>query len=502
MISDSVAAQFSSGSLWLALVGLALATLLSEDLTCIGAGLLVASGKAPFWPVLAACMIGIFMGDILLVAIGRTLGRPMLEMRLVRTRVSPERIERAEKWFKSRGGRLVLATRFMPGIRLPAYLAAGILRVPWPPFIGWFALGCLIWTPLLVGGTVWAGARLLDLLHAWERTVPMLAAAGLLIWIFLKLAIRLSSWRGRRILLSRWLRLTRWANWPRWAKYLPVAIHVLALGLWHRRLTAFAAVNAGMKRTPSTGCESDCFRLLSHAGVVQTHDTLNTFDILYCRSHGGKRGHAIAITEWHPLAVTGDGVHSLEELILASDETIHLAEGLLKASSARLDDIPVPGESVSLAMPCGTRYREVLSEACEVVTPQMMSAIEAISHAIPGFQFGNIRVRADGKGAFLRGEIAVVAIGPGLSAWPRLAESRQSVWQGWRLQWSLWNRAFQIGTENIRLGAPVPTLQQAWHAIWSVSRLNRPRSAANASEPEIPSGGGEVECEDQKSAEI
>lgn len=203
MISDSVAAQFSSGSLWLALVGLALATLLSEDLTCIGAGLLIASGKAPFWPVLAACMVGIFMGDIILVAIGRTLGRPMLEMRLVRTRVSPERIERAERWFKTKGGRLVLATRFMPGIRVPAYLAAGILRVPWPPFIGWFALGCVIWTPLLVGGTVWAGERLLVMFHAWERTVPLLIAGGIVIWVILKLGIRLSSWKGRRILRSR-----------------------------------------------------------------------------------------------------------------------------------------------------------------------------------------------------------------------------------------------------------------------------------------------------------
>lgn len=198
MISESVTAHFSSGSLWLALIGLALATFLSEDLTCIGAGLLVASGKAPFWPVLIACMIGIFVGDILLVAIGRTVGRPLLDMPLVRRRVSPKKIEQAERWFKTKGGRLVLTTRFMPGIRLPAYLAAGILRVPWLPFIGWFALGCVLWTPLLVGGTVWAGETILKLFQAWERTVPLLIVTGILIWVLLKLGIRLMSGRARR----------------------------------------------------------------------------------------------------------------------------------------------------------------------------------------------------------------------------------------------------------------------------------------------------------------
>jgi len=245
-ISDSVAAHFSSGSLWLALIGLALATFISEDLTCIGAGLLVAAGKAPFWPVLGACMLGIFVGDLLLVYVGRTFGRPLLGLPLIRGRVSAEGLARAERWFKERGGRLVLATRFMPGIRLPAYLAAGILRVPWLPFIGWFALGCVLWTPLLVGGTVWAGETLLETFQAWERAVPILVAAGLVIWVTLKLGIRFASWRSRRLLLSHWRRLTRWEFWPQWAVYPPVVVYIFALGIRHRSFTLFTAANPGI----------------------------------------------------------------------------------------------------------------------------------------------------------------------------------------------------------------------------------------------------------------
>ncbi|MDA1045263.1 MAG: hypothetical protein O3C57_08585, partial [Verrucomicrobia bacterium] len=54
-------------------------TLLSEDLTCIGAGLLVVQGYMSFGTATAACVIGILAGDLILYAIGRTLGRPVLE---------------------------------------------------------------------------------------------------------------------------------------------------------------------------------------------------------------------------------------------------------------------------------------------------------------------------------------------------------------------------------------------------------------------------------------
>jgi membrane protein DedA with SNARE-associated domain len=67
----------SEGGPWV-FAALAVATLLTEDLTCIGAGLLVAQGALSFAPASAACFVGIFAGDMLLVLIGRTLGRQAL----------------------------------------------------------------------------------------------------------------------------------------------------------------------------------------------------------------------------------------------------------------------------------------------------------------------------------------------------------------------------------------------------------------------------------------
>src|SRR5437667_125930 len=47
------------------LILIALATFISEDLTCIATGLLVTQGKVSFIPGTLACLLGIFIGDLL-----------------------------------------------------------------------------------------------------------------------------------------------------------------------------------------------------------------------------------------------------------------------------------------------------------------------------------------------------------------------------------------------------------------------------------------------------
>ncbi|HKP10997.1 MAG TPA: hypothetical protein VJZ91_02765, partial [Blastocatellia bacterium] len=49
---------------------IAASTLVSEDLTCIGAGILVSQGRLDFLAGAFACFFGIFVGDVLLFAAG------------------------------------------------------------------------------------------------------------------------------------------------------------------------------------------------------------------------------------------------------------------------------------------------------------------------------------------------------------------------------------------------------------------------------------------------
>jgi membrane protein DedA with SNARE-associated domain len=211
------------------LLWLAAGTLVSEDIACIAAGLLVAHGALAFPTATAACFAGIFVGDLLLVWLGRTVGRRSLEAVPFRWWISAEAVHRAERWFLRRGPGLMLASRFMPGTRLPTYVATGVLRVPLRNFVGWFALACALWTPLLVGTAVLVGDGAQRLFESWAHATPALLLAGFAAWLAKRAVTSLGTWRGRRLFLSRWRRLTRWEFWPMWAVYPPVVAYIVWL---------------------------------------------------------------------------------------------------------------------------------------------------------------------------------------------------------------------------------------------------------------------------------
>ncbi len=241
----------SPGQQLLLCVLLAVATLISEDLTCVAAGLLASHGKISLGAAMLACLVGIFVGDLLLVLAGRLLGPGILARAPFRWVVSPRTLERSEKWFTAQGARVVLASRFIPGSRLPLFLAAGILRAPFARVAGALLLAGVLWTPLLVGLSAWSGGAVLAHFRSYERiALPALAAAFGATFVFARIVVPLFSWRGRRMLLSRWRRLTRWEFWPAWLFQLPVVLHGLWQGLRHRHLTVFTAVNPGI---PSGG---------------------------------------------------------------------------------------------------------------------------------------------------------------------------------------------------------------------------------------------------------
>lgn len=258
-------------------VALAAATLVSEDLTCVAAGLLVASGRLSFAVATVACLVGIFVGDLLLVAAGRWLGRPALSRPPLAWVVSAPAVERAARWFARSGPAVVALSRFVPGSRLPLFVAAGVLRAP----IGRIALALAIaggiWTPLLVGLSAATGGAILGQLEQLERwALPVAGAAALAVLAVLRILIPALTWRGRRLLLSRWRRWTRWEFWPLWLLQAPILLYVLLLGLRHRALGLFSAANPGM---PAGGfvleSKSAILGAIGEPGVVPAFEHLD-----------------------------------------------------------------------------------------------------------------------------------------------------------------------------------------------------------------------------------
>lgn len=231
----------------MALVTFILMTLVSEDLTCITAGLLVSRGEVGVVTALGGCYIGIVVGDLLLWTIGRFFGRTVLTWPRVQRRLPTHTINRLEAWFNRNGHRAVIAARFLPGSRFPIYVAAGALGRPARRFAVWAAAAALIWTPLLVGAVALLGEPIVKPLervinNAWLPvgiTVIVMFAA-------LRVVTLASTEIGRARLVAFVSRIWRWEFWPTWLFYLPLLPWIVWLAWRHRGLTTVTAANPGI----------------------------------------------------------------------------------------------------------------------------------------------------------------------------------------------------------------------------------------------------------------
>ena len=107
----------------------------------VAAAMLATQGDLTIHAVVALAFAGTLGGSCLGYWIGRTGGRALL----LRCRLPPERIERLEAFFARRGAIVVVAARFVDGLRQLAPLVAGSLEMPWWRFFLASAAGSAAW---------------------------------------------------------------------------------------------------------------------------------------------------------------------------------------------------------------------------------------------------------------------------------------------------------------------------------------------------------------------
>jgi membrane protein DedA with SNARE-associated domain len=226
---------------------LAAGTLASEDLTCIGAGLLVRRGQLHWSAAIAGCFLGIYVGDLGLWLMGRLLGRQVMRFEWLSKRLPQARLAGLGAWFDRHTATSVFAARFVPGTRLPIYAAAGALGKKGVWFALWTLIAALIWTPILVLlaasiGDAFATPFMRFLGAGWLYLLVAVFAMVCLIRIVMLLVSEI----GRAKLMAKLSRIWRWEFWPMWLFYLPLIPWIAWLCVRWRGLMTITAANPGI----------------------------------------------------------------------------------------------------------------------------------------------------------------------------------------------------------------------------------------------------------------
>lgn len=168
MVGDSVLAILALAGQQPVLQALAIiaGTFILEDAATVLAAMRAEEGGISIPLALGSLYAGIVLGDLWLYGMGRLSARVGWIARLV----PPERSLAAGVWLRGRGRvfKVVLVSRFLPGMRLPTYTACGFLGADLRQFTVAAIVATLAWTSLLFGLSLRVGQFLIDHLGAWR----------------------------------------------------------------------------------------------------------------------------------------------------------------------------------------------------------------------------------------------------------------------------------------------------------------------------------------------
>jgi membrane protein DedA with SNARE-associated domain len=525
----------------LASIAIILLSFVSEDAATISSALSIFGGPLN-WPLgFATCFAGIWLGDLSLYSLARCMGKPILQSRLVARFADAAAVERCQEKFNQRGWLTLLASRFVPGTRLPTYLAAGLLSMPATRFALVTAFAAFIW----IGG-IFAIAKLLGT-HAliWFSFLQGKIAAIVFTAFLIGTALFLLKKLCRAPVWAR--RWTRWEFWPAWLFYIPVAAYYLWLAIRYRGFSVPTSANPGIATggfigeskyeilrqlqrvdadlvadayliegstttdrllslhrlcrehkirlpfilKPDVGQRGNGVRLIRSmraaleylekvsAPVIVQRYVVGPFEagVFYYRFPGEKYGRIFSITEKKFPTITGDGTHTVEELIRAGSRAALMARTYLRRFDSRRNEVLAASETLKLVETGNHAQGCIFQDGMHLHTNPLERAIDEISQKLSGFFIGRYDVRYENEEDFKQGRnFQIVELNGASSEATSIYDAHNSLLSAYRILFQQWRLVFAIGARNRANGhAPcsLTTLWRNWRQ-YSTAALSYP----------------------------
>ncbi|CAI9119676.1 ATP-grasp domain-containing protein [Brytella acorum] len=188
--------------------------------------------------------------------------------------------------------------------------------------------------------------------------------------------------------------------------------------------------------------------------------------IFYIRHPDEANGRITSITYKDVPHVMGDGVSSIEQLIMRDRRMSLVPEIYLPRLGDRRHHVPAPGQRVELVFTGNHCKGSVFRDGRADTTPELTARLDALIKDIPDFHFGRIDVKADSIDALKRGEdFEIIEINGVGSEATHIWDRRTTLWEAYRAQFEHYSATFRIGAANRARGwktCGAFTMLRAW----------------------------------------
>ncbi len=185
------------------------------------------------------------------------------------------------------------------------------------------------------------------------------------------------------------------------------------------------------------------------------------YGVFYVRYPSEPSGKVTSIVGKEMLYVTGDGIKTLEQLILAKDRAKLQWGTLSQVYKNQLGEVIRSGEKielVSIGNHClGTKF---LNEN-HLITDRLSASFDSLSKQIKGFYFGRFDLRAASIEDLENGNVKVLELN-GCGAEPaHIYEPGYPIMKAFGVLWRHWSDIYRISSENHKRGVPYISFQEA-----------------------------------------
>lgn len=192
MLASSITSllALAGESAWFQAGAIILGTFILEDAATVGAAMQVEDGLLPGWLALLSLYAGIVLGDLGLYGLGRL----SAHVKWIARQLPPHRHEAIRAWISGRIFKVVLVSRFLPGMRLPTYTTCGFVGANLRQFTLAAVVATACWTSMLFLVSLKVGHFLMDHLGVWRWA----GAAGFVAFIIVAGRAAAAGMQGAR----------------------------------------------------------------------------------------------------------------------------------------------------------------------------------------------------------------------------------------------------------------------------------------------------------------